>query len=74
MQKLVTPISIQIIKVKVKSGYPVKSATITEINKKTFLSICIFITHPLGPPLLKIEGDNHPAQIPILLVREEVRG
>jgi len=25
------------------------------------------ITHPPGPPLLKIEGDDHPAKFPLLL-------
>jgi len=32
------------------------------------------VTHPLVPPLLKIEGDDHPAHFPLLQAREEVRG
>ena len=62
---------------RLKKCYPViqlSQQPLQKLIRKRFLSICIFITHPLGPPLLKIEGDNHPAQIPILLVREEVRG
>ena len=26
--------------------------------------VSTFLTHPLGPPLLKIEGDDHPTHVP----------
>jgi len=43
-------------------------------NPDARVEVSTVVTHPLGPPLLKIEGDNHPARFPLLLAREGVRG
>jgi len=38
------------------------------------VKVSMVVTHPLGPPLLKIEGDDHTAHFHLLLAREEVKG
>ena len=53
-----------------KTLIQLKQQTMQKLIKRQFLSICYSITHPLVPPLLKIEGDDHPAKITLLLARE----
>jgi hypothetical protein len=52
---------------------------LTELKQQTYssdiqkydLCICFLLIHPIGPPLLEIEGDDHPPK-PLLLTREGV--